>query len=592
MLSSSARTQLSNGARRALKQAGQRRYANNGEPSSGMSMAQKGAAALAVTTMIAGGIFAVTRPTPVYAEVAPAPAEMSFEKKKKKAKSAEEYRDMISSQHLQVKKSWENPGVYAWGSNTGLVVAPELNEPAVKTPKRFTYFDGMVLRDLKMDRNYAAAVTDNGDLLQWGIDYSTDFPGPVKTLTGKNITKISLTKDSVIALGKNGTVYNVPVSRELQLAGPKQSEEGMVPFWNGTSTISYTTIKPQGLGYTEKVKDIGAGREHCLLLTSAGRTFSAATGASLPSKGQLGIPELQKPTLPASEVKEHPAHEIDGLKGIKVAHIAAGDNHSVCSDEMGRIFAWGDNSAGQLGFEPTPETTHIDAPSMLPIDKLYVGTPLKPFVTSIAAGGNDTYFCVDAKEPVRGMTQIDTNSAIVASQGKVTADTWACGQGIYGSLGNGKWTHFQGVPTKIKSLSGLSEYDEKTNTTVPIRLSRLTAGATHASAQMGNHTSVSASSSSPEHDTNFGADVLFWGGNEFYQLGTGRRNNMNTPSYIAPLDVMERDVKDKKVGSESAKRFQISPRAKIDVGGKKMDVEQRVVCGRGVTGVFSAVPRE
>ena len=586
-----ARSQLSNGARRAVKLAGQRRYAsNNGEPSSRMSALQKGAAFFVVASIGAGGVFAATRKEPVKAAVVPAPAEMVQEKRRKKTKTAEEYKDQISSQHLQVKKSWENPGVYAWGSNTGLVVAPESSEPAIKTPHRFTYFDGMVLRDLKMDRNYAAAVTAEGDLLQWGIDYSTDFPGPIKTLTGKNITKISLTKDSVIALGKNGTVYNVPVSREVQLAGPKVKEDSSVPFWNGISTISYTTIKPQGLGFSEKIKDISAGREHCLLLSSNGRTFSAATGAAFPTKGQLGIPELAKPTVPLREVKEHPAHEIEGLKNIKITHIAAGDNHSVASDEMGRIFAWGDNSAGQLGFEPTPETTHIDAPSMLPIDKLYVGTKLLPYVTSIAAGGNDTYFCVDAKEPVKGMTQIDTNSAIVASQNKVTADTWACGQGIYGSLGNGKWTHFQGVPVKIKALSGLSEYNEATNTTVPIRLSRLTAGATHASAQMDNHSNVSAGTD--KHEMNFGADVLFWGGNEFYQLGTGRRNNLNVPSYIAPLDVMERDVKDKKVGSESAKRFQITPRAKVHVGDKKMEVEQRVVCGRGVTGVFSAVPRD
>ncbi len=557
----------------------------------GISGKQKAIAFAAVGTLAAGATFAIMRPTTIQGQAAPpvAPAEMTFEKKKKKAKTAEDYRDQISSQHLQVKKSWENPGVYAWGSNTGLVVAPESPEPAIKTPKRVTYFDGMVLRDLKMDRNYAAAVTENGDLLQWGIDYSTDFPGPIKTLTGKNIKKISLTKDSVVALSKDGTIYNVPVSREIQLAGPKPFEQGSIPFWNGTSPISYTTIKPEKLGFAEKITDISAGREHCLLLSNHGRTFSAATGPSYPTKGQLGIPGLMSPTLPAGEVKEHPAHEIEGLKGIKVSKIASGDHHSVAADERGRIFAWGDNSAGQLGFEPTPETMHIDAPSMLPIDKLYIGTRLTPFVTSIAAGGNDTYFSVDAKEPVRARTPTDTNSQLV---GKTTSDAWACGQGIYGSLGNGKWTHYQGVPTKIKSLSGMNEYDEKTNTTVPIRLSRLSAGATHASAQLSNRSNVSADASSPEYETNFGADLLFWGGNEFYQLGTGRRNNLNTPSYIAPLDATERDVKKMKEGSDSGKRFQITTRKKIDVGGKKMEVEQRVVCGRGVTGVFSAVPRD
>merc|ERR1712000_329689 len=41
--------------------------------------------------------------------------ELLIEKsKKKKGASKEEIRDLISSQHLQVKKSWENPGVYAW----------------------------------------------------------------------------------------------------------------------------------------------------------------------------------------------------------------------------------------------------------------------------------------------------------------------------------------------------------------------------------------------------------------------------------------------------------------------------------------------
>lgn len=574
------RSQVSrNGVKNALKHAKQcRRYASTEESSgsSGPSPATKRNVLLGLGVVGAAGFYAVTRPAAaVKAEAAPAPAEMRFEKKKPKTKNVEDYKDTISSQHLQVKKSWESPGVYAWGSNTGLVVAPESNEPAVKTPKRFHYFDGMVLRDLKMDRNYAAAVTENGDVLQWGIDYSTDFPGPIKTLTGKNIKKISLTKDSIIALSKNGQVYNLPVRRDTQLAGPKPSESSSIPFWNGKSPISYATINPPNLGFGEKVTDISAGREHCILLTSAGRMFSAATSSDYPAKGQLGIPDLVAPTVPAAEVTTHPVHEIN-MMGAKVSEIASGDYHSVCVDDHGRIYAWGDNSAGQLGFEPVPGQQHIDAPSMLPIDKLYVGTSQRPFVTGIAAGGNSTVFSVDAKEPK-----------------KVSADVWACGQGIYGTLGNGKWTHVQGVPTKIKALSGMSEYNEQTNTVSPIRLSHMSVGATHASAQMDNVTNVDVGTSKdPKYDTNFGADILFWGGNEFYQLGTGRRNNLNTPSYIAPLDAVERDVKKTKEGADSGKRFQITPRKKIDVGGKKMEVEQRVVCGRGVTGVFSAVPRD
>ena len=85
--------------------------------------------------------------------------------KKKKGASKEENRDLISSQHLQVKRSWENPGVYVWGSNTGKVADPDSNDAYVKVPRRIPYFDDILLRDIKLDRNFGAAVTESGDLV-------------------------------------------------------------------------------------------------------------------------------------------------------------------------------------------------------------------------------------------------------------------------------------------------------------------------------------------------------------------------------------------------------------------------------------------
>lgn len=55
------------------------------------------------------------KPTPIPAE------ELVFEEPRKPSPDAskDETRDQISSQHLQVKKSWENPGVWCWGDNNG-----------------------------------------------------------------------------------------------------------------------------------------------------------------------------------------------------------------------------------------------------------------------------------------------------------------------------------------------------------------------------------------------------------------------------------------------------------------------------------------
>jgi alpha-tubulin suppressor-like RCC1 family protein len=526
-------------------------------------------------TLGGGSLYALGYPRSLHAEVIPSPAEVKFEEPRKKATSREENRDLISSQHLQVKRSWENPGVYGFGSNTGRVIA-DSDEVNVKTPRRIPYFDGKLIRDIKLDRNFAAAITENGDLLQWGTGFSATATQPTPTLSGKDLVKLAISRDRVIALSSGGQVYSIPASLADQINGPKPSENSWIPFWKSRSRISYRKIDPSNLPWGEKISDISSGLEHCLLLTSKGRIFSAASGSEdFPTRGQLGVPGLTWTTRPEGPYDQ--PHEISTLKGFDIVKIAAGDYHSLAVDNQGRVFAFGDNTLGQLGFDYNPESPAIDAPSLLPIDKLYKGTNMLPRVTSVAAGGVNSFFTVDAIR-IAGQGEEDPRGL-----GRVTADTWSCGQGIFGGLGNGRWTHVQGIPTKIKALSGLFEYDEVKNIVVPIRLAHLSVGSTHISAIMSNISHVGATDRSSENDTNWGADVLWWGGNEFYQLGTGKRNNINNPTYIAPLD-MEAD---KEKGRREEHRFQITPRKKIRLNGRYVSVEQRIECGRGVTAVYS-----
>ena len=523
--------------------------------------------------------------TELHAEAPPTPAEVKTEKSRKnKGLSKEENRDVISSQHLQVKKSWENPGVYAWGSNSGRVAAPDSDEAVIKQPRRIPFFDGVLLRDMKLDRKFGAAITEKGDLLQWGTGFSTDVRQPTPTLTGKDLTAVTISRDRIIALASNGKVYSLPVSHEDQVKGAKPMERSWMPFWSSRANVSYRLLQPQNMGWGEKVSSISSGLEHVLLLTSNGRLFSAASSSEeFPSRGEMGIPGLSWTTRPPGPYDQ--PHEITTLRGFEIVAIATGDFHSLALDKEGRVFGFGDNSSGQLGFDPSGESPYIDAPSLLPISRLYSGTNLSPRVTSISAGGSNSFFTVDATR----VAQPGETSAAQIGLGRITADTWASGQGILGTLGTGRWTHVQGTPTKIKALSGLSEFDESNNTVVPIRLKRLSVGSTHASATMDNVTHVKAgisSSTDSRNDTNWGADVLWWGGNENYQLGMGKRNNVALPGYIAPLD----SAAEKAVGKRREEhRFQITPRHKVDVNGRKVSMEQRVECGRMVSAVYSGV---
>ncbi|KAI1249613.1 hypothetical protein MGN70_009226 [Eutypa lata] len=532
--------------------------------------------------VVAGAIGGAIALYPTSSQEPPKPKEaiIEYEKTRPEPGSKEDNRDLISSQHLQVKKSWENPGVYIWGSNSGKVVAPESNESVVKTPRRLAYFDGQLLRDIKLDREFGAAVTERGDLVQWGTAFSPTHPTPTTILRGKDLVKIDISRDRIIALGKNGTVYSIPVSGSDQAVGEKPQQSSWLSLWSNPNQTSYRQLKPDNLSWGETITDIASGMEHALLLTSKGRLFSVAASTSdFPSKGQLGVPGLTWTDRPQGAFDR--PHEISMLQDHKIKKIAAGDYHSLALDDKGRVYVFGDNSSGQLGFEPEHEIPFVDGPIPLPFSKIYGGSHQQPSVTSIAAGGSNSFFMVDATKTERQGTTNDI--------GRVTADTWACGAGICGSLGTGKWTHVSLGPSKIKPLSGLFEWNEKANSAVPIRLSCLSVGSTHAAAVMGNATHVGASDSGSENDTNYGADILFWGGNEQYQLGTGKRNNIATPSYINPLDGGKGDAEKGRKGEEH--RFQITPRATARLGkegkGRKVSMEQRVECGRHVTAVYS-----
>lgn len=102
-----------------------------------------------------------------------------------------------------------------------------------------------------------------------------------------------------------------------------------------------------------------------------------------------------------------------------------------------------------------------------------------------------------------------------------------------------------------------------------------------------------APSSDSANDTNWGADVLWWGGNEFGQLGTGRRNNVCVPGYIRPLEAEKEGVVGAGVGAgkkrAEEKRLHLTPRHTVRVGGRRVSFEQRVECGRFVSAVYSGV---
>ena len=166
------------------------------------------------------------------------------------------------------------------------MVAPDSDEVNIKTPRRIPYFDGKLIRDIKLDKNFGAAIAENGDLLQWGTGFSTTSTQPTPTLKGKDLVKLAISRDRVLALSSNGSVYSVSAAQADQVSESKPLESSWFPFWKVRSSISYRRLQPSNMSWGEKVSDISSGLEHCLILTSNGRLFSAASGnEDFPSRG-------------------------------------------------------------------------------------------------------------------------------------------------------------------------------------------------------------------------------------------------------------------------------------------------------------------
>lgn len=103
----------------------------------------------------------------------------------------------------------------------------------------------------------------------------------------------------------------------------------------------------------------------------------------------------------------------------------------------------------------------------------------------------------------------------------------ACGQGQYGSLGNGLFSSAQADPTRIKAVSGLVEFSEKESRVCPVDIHGLTASPT-------GHTILTFETLARAGPGGVkGRDLVVWGQNKDYELGNGKRNIQATPGNIS-----------------------------------------------------------
>jgi YD repeat-containing protein len=293
-------------------------------------------------------------------------------------------------------------------------------------------------------------------------------------------------------------------------------------------TTGATQLSPLPVSTTlTNVAGVSAGGTHTLAFTSGGAVYAWGNNGF----GQLGNGLTVISFLPVQVQLTVPA----GSFLLDVTAVAAGGSHSLAL-QSGTVWAWGDNTYGQLG-----DATYSNRPTAVQAQDKGTGAPLTQ-VTKIAAGGGHSLAIagLDPNSPAyawgyNGFGQLGqqssstTNSSLalpvtqaagaatlynvtdIAAGGShslfLTSDgtVWACGYNALGQLGDTTTTDGKSGVVQVKGLTGV--------------FSQVAAGLDHSLALKSDGT------------------VWAWGYNFSGQLGNGAALASITP-VTAPVQVM------------------------------------------------------
>ncbi|HUA65491.1 MAG TPA: LamG-like jellyroll fold domain-containing protein [Alphaproteobacteria bacterium] len=228
--------------------------------------------------------------------------------------------------------------VWAWGENGSGELGAGGAEDSSNLPGRVPgitnavaiaahgYFNGG-------DPGLSLAVAADGTVWAWGTGNGYWVgPSPVQITGASNMVSVAVGAGHALALKDDGTVWAWGRNTEGELG-------------NGTRDDSTGPVQVIGLSH---IVAICAGDYFSLALDTNGVVWAWGDN----NEGQLGNE--------GTETESDVPVRVTGVTNVRA--IAAGVAHSLALDNSGRLWAWGDDSAGQLGDGGSVGSTELPIP--------------------------------------------------------------------------------------------------------------------------------------------------------------------------------------------------------------------------------------
>lgn len=293
--------------------------------------------------------------------------------------------------------------MYAWGSTIhGELGLGGIEEEHILTPRVLDWYLANKVVECALGDNHTLFLTKEGkvyscgnnDYGQLGHDQPRKRPQLVVSLEAYNITHISCGAMHSTALNQWGQVFSWGSDYHGQLG--QQLGENIQPAPKIVRALA-----------SHHVVQLACGYRHTVALTNSGDIL--VWGAN--NFGQLGLGFFSPcETVPKA---------LSSLKGVPIAYITCGANHTFAISKSGAVYGWGKNTKGQLGLNDTEN---------------------KMFPTQLRTLRN---------LKVRSISCGEEFSAFLTLDGGV----FTCGAGMYGQLGHGSNSN-EILPRQVIELMG------------------------------------------------------------------------------------------------------------------------------------------
>ncbi len=217
-----------------------------------------------------------------------------------------------------------------------------------------------------------------------------------------------------MVISTNLGYHNVSIHSDGTLYSWGNNTSGQLGDNSETQRTTPVPVYTSGVLNGKSITDVSAGWYHSVALDSDGKLYAWGDNTN----GQLGDNSTTSSSVPVT------VNTSGVLNGKTITAIAAGVDHTLALDSDGKVYAWGDNTSGQLGDGSNSE-------SEIPVAVSTSGILSTKTITAIAIG---FYF-----------------SVALDSDGKVY--TW--GYNASGQLGNNSTTD-SNVPVAVNTSGVLS----------------------------------------------------------------------------------------------------------------------------------------